>query len=45
MLGRKEKTYITIKAKYTTRGNKPEGTGERRETKKIQRQNKTIQKK
>ena len=27
----------------TIRGNKPDGTGERRKTKKISRQNKTIQ--
>ena len=36
-LGQKEKCN-TIKAKDTTRGNKSEGTGERRKTKKISRQ-------
>ena len=33
----------TIKTNETIRGNKPEGVGERKKTKKISRQNKTIQ--
>ena len=42
MLGRKEKSH-TSKTNNTIRGNKSEGPGERRKTKKILRQNKTIQ--
>ena len=35
MLEREEKINTTIKTNYTTRGDKSEGTGERRKTKKI----------
>ena len=44
MLGQKGKS-ITSKTDNTIRGNKPEGTSKRRKTKKISRQDKTIQKK
>ena len=43
MLGRKEKSDSTIKTTNATQGNKPNGTGERRKTKMISRQDKTIQ--
>ena len=42
MLGRKEKGK-TRKTNNTTRGNKSKGIGERMRTKKISRQNKTVQ--
>ena len=43
MLGKKEKSNSTSKINNTTRGNKPEDTGERKKTNKISRQDKTIQ--
>ena len=42
MLGRTEKSNTSKKNIYRTRGNKPEGIGERRKTKKILKQDKTI---
>ena len=42
MLEREEKSD-TIKTKYKTPGNKSEGIGGRRKTKKIRRQDQTIQ--
>ena len=38
----KRKSSTISKTNNTTQGNKPEGTGKRRKTKKISRQDKTI---
>ena len=43
MLGRIEKDNTRSKTNNSTRGNKPEVTGERRKTKNISRQDKTIE--
>ena len=43
MLGRKGNNNTTIKTNSTTRRDKSESTGERRKTKKITRQDQTIQ--
>ena len=42
-LGRKEESNTTIKTSNTTRGDESEGSGERRKTKNIPRQDQTIQ--